>query len=107
MSNNSYGCANTSVTGDTRYCSFNECDSPVAGQIEYKRQLGANWRTFRRRWESFEISSLMTRRSHKDGVATFQQCLPAEAVEVLDTLLFPEGKERNEMAVVLRIMEAY
>ena len=107
MSNNGCGCANTRVTGDKQYCSFNECDSPVAGEIKYKRQLGANWRTFRRRWKSFEISSSMTRRSHKERVATFQQCLPAEALEVLETLPFPEGKDRNDMAVVLRIMEAY
>ena len=40
-------------------------------------------------------------------MATFQQCLPAEALEVLDTLLFAEGEDRNDMAVVLRHMEAY
>ena len=40
-------------------------------------------------------------------MATFQQCLPTEALEVLDTLPFAEGEDRNDMAVVLRHMKAY
>ena len=40
-------------------------------------------------------------------MATFQQCLLAEGLDVLDTLLFPEGEGRNDMAVVLCHMEAY
>ncbi|XP_062507651.1 uncharacterized protein K02A2.6-like [Corticium candelabrum] len=80
---------------------------PLPERLNLKGNLAQNWRTFRRRWESFEVSSRMTRRSHKERVATFQQCLPAEALEVLDTLPFAEGEDRNDMAVVLRHMEAY
>ena len=76
-------------------------------RLNPKGNLAQNWRTFRRRWESFEISSRMTRRSHEERAATLQQCLPEETLEVLDTLPFAEGEDRNDMAVVLCHMKVY
>ena len=80
---------------------------PLPEKLNLEGDLAQNWRTFRRRWESFEVSSRKTKRSHDERVTTFQQCLPAEDLEVLDTLPFAKDEDRNDMAVVLRHMEAY
>ncbi len=80
---------------------------PLPERLNIKGNVTQHWRTFRKRWEPFEVSSRLTKRSHEERVATFQQCLPAEALEVLDTLPFAEGENINNMAVVLRHMEAY
>ena len=55
---------------------------PLPDKLNLKGDLAQNWRTFRRRWESFEVSSRKTKRSHDERVTTFQQCLPADVCDV-------------------------
>ena len=104
MSNSVYGYASTRVTRATRYRSFDECDSAVAGEIEYKRQRDTTLANVSQKMGTFR-GLVPTDQKIARGASGDLPAMPA--LEVLDTLPFAEGKNINNMAAVLRHMEAY
>lgn len=80
---------------------------PFPEKLKTTGNLAANWKRFRRAWESYEVASRVKDQLAEVRAATLNACLGEDAQEVLDGLPFEEEAHRQDTDRILTAMQTY
>ncbi len=80
---------------------------PVPVPMSGSGNIAANWKKFKRSWDTYEVAARLGKEGKEIRTATFLTCIGTEMQEVYDSLHFTETEDKNDITVVLKKFETY
>lgn len=86
---------------------FSNTQVPLPPKLSIERDMASAWKKWRQIWDSFELVSGLNQRPNKFRVATFVTCIGSDALDIYNGLPFDQDEQKEDIDVVLQLMEKY
>ena len=86
---------------------FIQSTIPLPSKLDFKGNLAANWKKFKRLWTNYEIASRLRTQSSDLRTATLLTCIGPDILEIYDGLPFGNEEEKTNIDKVIELLDAY
>ena len=80
---------------------------PLPGKLDFRGNLGENWKRFKQVWQNYEIAAHLREQSNELRTATLLTCIGTEALDVYNGLPFANEAEKTDITVVIQKLEDF
>ena len=86
---------------------FIQSTIPLPSKLDFKGNLAANWKKFKRLWTNYEIASRLPTQSSDLPTATLLTCIGPDILEIYDGLPFENEEEKTNIDKLTGLLDAY
>ena len=80
---------------------------PFPDKLDLDGNIATNWKTFKRKWDNYEIASGLSGKDTKLRTATLLTCVGAETMAIFDGFAYDNEDDKKNIAKVIEKFEAF